>query len=160
MLQRYLVRHGSQAEHSRAVHMVALPEREVDDQFEAPGLPRPLIIGRQDLTRRPTRCCATSAEQALSAMPAAERRGWLYVFLDEGQRVLERLVDVEGWPPGCVVLLTTKHRHPVQTEMVERAAMTCKSTPSTPHNSCLRELTRSRHSAAGASPLRPLQVRA
>jgi Nuclease-related domain/UvrD-like helicase C-terminal domain/PhoH-like protein len=49
VLQRYLARHGSQAEHSRAVHLVALPDREVDDDFEAPGLPRQLLIDRQDL---------------------------------------------------------------------------------------------------------------
>jgi hypothetical protein len=49
VLQRYLARHGSQAEHSRAVHLIALPDSEVDDRFESPGLPRPLLIDRQDL---------------------------------------------------------------------------------------------------------------
>ena len=49
VLQRYLARHGSLVAHSRAVHMVALPDRDVDDRFEAPGLPRSLLIDRQDL---------------------------------------------------------------------------------------------------------------
>jgi Nuclease-related domain len=49
VLQRYLARCGSQAEHSRAVHMVALPDRDADDRFEAPGFPRSLLIDRQDL---------------------------------------------------------------------------------------------------------------
>jgi len=49
VLQRYLARHGSQAEYSRAVHLVALPDRDADDHFEAPGLPRPLLIDRRDL---------------------------------------------------------------------------------------------------------------
>jgi hypothetical protein len=30
-----------------------------------------------------------------------------------------RLTDHEGWPPGSVALLTTRHRHPVQREVVE-----------------------------------------
>lgn len=34
---------------------------------------------------------------------------------------VERLTDVEGWPPGSVALLTTRHRHPVQIDTVERA---------------------------------------
>jgi superfamily I DNA/RNA helicase len=33
---------------------------------------------------------------------------------------VERLLDVDGWPPGAVALLTTDHRHPVQRDMVER----------------------------------------
>jgi hypothetical protein len=49
VLQRYLARHGSQATHSRAVHLVALPDSKVDDRFESPGLPRSLLIDRQDL---------------------------------------------------------------------------------------------------------------
>ena len=49
VLQRSLARHGAQAEHSRAVHLVALPDRDADDRFEAPGLPRSLLIDRQDL---------------------------------------------------------------------------------------------------------------
>ncbi len=32
---------------------------------------------------------------------------------------VERLLDVDGWPPGTVALLTTQHRHPVQREVVE-----------------------------------------
>ena len=32
---------------------------------------------------------------------------------------VQRLTEEEGWPPGSVALLTTKHRHPVQTEVVE-----------------------------------------
>ena len=32
-----------------------------------------------------------------------------------------RLTEVEGRPPGSVVLLTTNHRHPVQKEMAEGA---------------------------------------
>jgi hypothetical protein len=51
VLQRYLARHGSQAEYSRAVHLVALPERDASDRFEAPGLPRALLIDRQDLNQ-------------------------------------------------------------------------------------------------------------
>jgi len=49
VLQRSLARNGSQAGHSRAVHMVALPDRDVDDRFEAPGFPRSLLIDRKDL---------------------------------------------------------------------------------------------------------------
>jgi hypothetical protein len=49
VLHRYLARHGSSAEHSRAVHLVALPECNVDEGFESPGLPRALLIDRQDL---------------------------------------------------------------------------------------------------------------
>jgi Nuclease-related domain/UvrD-like helicase C-terminal domain len=49
VLQRYLVRHGSQAQHSRAVHLVALPDCDVGEGFESPGLPRLLLIDRQDL---------------------------------------------------------------------------------------------------------------
>lgn len=37
------------AEHSRAVQLVALPDCDVDERFESPGLPRPLLIDRQDL---------------------------------------------------------------------------------------------------------------
>jgi len=33
---------------------------------------------------------------------------------------VQRLTDDEGWPPGAVALLTTRHRHPVQRDMVER----------------------------------------
>jgi hypothetical protein len=39
--------------------------------------------------------------------------------IDAADTEVERLTQVEGWPPGSVVLLTTKHRHPVQTEMVK-----------------------------------------
>lgn len=49
VLQRYLVRHGSSAAHSRAVHMVAVPDCDVGDDVESPGLPRPLLIDRNDL---------------------------------------------------------------------------------------------------------------
>jgi Nuclease-related domain/UvrD-like helicase C-terminal domain len=49
VLKRSLARNGSQAEHSRAVNLVALPDRDADDSFEAPGLPRALLIDRQDL---------------------------------------------------------------------------------------------------------------
>ena len=49
VLQRCLALHGSQAEHSRAVHVVALPDCEVDDLFESPGFPRSLLIDRHDL---------------------------------------------------------------------------------------------------------------
>lgn len=49
VLQRSLARYGSQAEHSRAVHLVALPDRDADADFEAPELPRALLIDRQDL---------------------------------------------------------------------------------------------------------------
>ena len=31
-----------------------------------------------------------------------------------------RVTESEGWPMGSVALLTTKHRHPVQTDIVER----------------------------------------
>jgi len=34
---------------------------------------------------------------------------------------VQRLTEEEGWPPGSVALLTTRHRHPVQTEIVEAA---------------------------------------
>ena len=30
------------------------------------------------------------------------------------------LTETEGWPPGSVALLTTHHRHPVRTDIVER----------------------------------------
>lgn len=49
VLQRSLARNGSQAEHSRAVHMLALPDRDADAGFDAPGFPRSLLIDRQDL---------------------------------------------------------------------------------------------------------------
>jgi len=49
VLQRSLARYGSQAEHSRAVHLVALPDRDTEASFEAPELPRALLIDRQDL---------------------------------------------------------------------------------------------------------------
>jgi Nuclease-related domain/UvrD-like helicase C-terminal domain len=49
VLQRSLGRYAAQAEHSRAVHLVALPDREADAGFEAPELPRALLIDRQDL---------------------------------------------------------------------------------------------------------------
>ncbi|MEP7194486.1 MAG: NERD domain-containing protein [Actinomycetota bacterium] len=49
VLQRSLARYAVQAEHSRAVHLVALPDRDAGDDFEAPGLPRVLLIDRQDL---------------------------------------------------------------------------------------------------------------
>jgi hypothetical protein len=49
VLQRSLARYASQAEHSRAVHLVALPHRDADNTFEGPGLPRALLIDRQDL---------------------------------------------------------------------------------------------------------------
>jgi Nuclease-related domain/UvrD-like helicase C-terminal domain len=49
VLQRSLARWASQAEHSRAVHLVALPDRDTDASFEAPELPRALLIDRQDL---------------------------------------------------------------------------------------------------------------
>jgi hypothetical protein len=34
---------------------------------------------------------------------------------------VQRLTEVEGWPPGSVALLTTWHRHPEQVEMVKRS---------------------------------------
>ena len=49
VLQRYLARHGSSAEHSRAAHMVGVPDCEVGDGVESPGLPRALLIDRHDL---------------------------------------------------------------------------------------------------------------
>jgi hypothetical protein len=49
VLQRSLARYASQAEHSRAVHLVALPDRDAGGGFEAPELPRALLIDRQDL---------------------------------------------------------------------------------------------------------------
>src|SRR5450631_1811350 len=49
VLQRSLTRWASQAEHSRTVHLVALPDRDADASFEAPELPRALLIDRQDL---------------------------------------------------------------------------------------------------------------
>lgn len=49
VLQRYLGRHGSQAVHSRAVHMIALPDCSVGEGFESPGFPRLLLIDRTDL---------------------------------------------------------------------------------------------------------------
>jgi hypothetical protein len=39
--------------------------------------------------------------------------------VDAADTEVQRLTEVEGWPPGSVVLLTTRHRHPVQAEMVE-----------------------------------------
>ncbi len=32
---------------------------------------------------------------------------------------VQRLTEADGWPPGAVALLTTRHRHPVQREIVE-----------------------------------------
>jgi hypothetical protein len=55
VLQRSLSRSGSQAEHSRAVHLVALPDRDADASFEAPELPRALLVDRQDLLEVATR---------------------------------------------------------------------------------------------------------
>jgi hypothetical protein len=49
VLHRSLARWASQAEHSRCVHLVALPDRDADAHFEAPELPRALLIDRQDL---------------------------------------------------------------------------------------------------------------
>jgi len=49
VLQRYLVRHGSSAERSRAVHMVAVPDCDVGDDIDSPELPRLLLIDRRDL---------------------------------------------------------------------------------------------------------------
>ena len=49
VMQRYLARYGSSTAHSRAVHLVALPDREVDAGFASPGFPRALLIDRQDL---------------------------------------------------------------------------------------------------------------
>lgn len=57
VLQRSLSRYGSQAEHSRAVHLVALPDRDADANFEAPELPRALLIDRQDLKQVAHRLC-------------------------------------------------------------------------------------------------------
>jgi hypothetical protein len=39
--------------------------------------------------------------------------------VDAADTEVERLTQVQGWPPGSVALLTTRHRHPVQIEMVE-----------------------------------------
>ncbi len=50
VLQRYLARHGSSAQHSRAVHLVAVPDCDVGDDLESPGTPRPLLIDRHDLS--------------------------------------------------------------------------------------------------------------
>jgi hypothetical protein len=41
--------------------------------------------------------------------------------VDAADTEVERLTEVVGWPPGSVALLTTNHRHPVQTDTVERA---------------------------------------
>ena len=49
VLQRYLVRHGSSAAHSRAVHMVAVPDCDLGEDIESPELPRLLLIDRHDL---------------------------------------------------------------------------------------------------------------
>jgi hypothetical protein len=49
VLQRSLSRYGSQAELARAVHLVALPDRDADANFEAPELPRAQLIDRRDL---------------------------------------------------------------------------------------------------------------
>jgi hypothetical protein len=40
--------------------------------------------------------------------------------VDAADTEVERLTEVEGWPPGDVALLTTLHRHPVQVDAVER----------------------------------------
>jgi hypothetical protein len=39
--------------------------------------------------------------------------------VDAADSEVQRLTEAEGWPPGSVALLTTKHRHPVQTDAVE-----------------------------------------
>jgi hypothetical protein len=49
VLQRSLARWASQAEQSRAVHLVALPDRDAEASFDTPELPRALLIDRQDL---------------------------------------------------------------------------------------------------------------
>jgi hypothetical protein len=49
VLKRYLARHETQAQHSRAVHLVAFPDVDVNPEFESPGLPRSLVIDRKDL---------------------------------------------------------------------------------------------------------------
>jgi hypothetical protein len=73
VLQCYLARHGSSAEHSRAVHMVAVPDCDVGDDIESPGLPRPLLIDRHDLKQafhkvlQPSTCTVRAAH--LCRMP-------------------------------------------------------------------------------------------
>ena len=39
------------------------------------------------------------------------------VSVADGQ--VEGLLDDDGWPPASIGLLTTRHRHPVQKEVVE-----------------------------------------
>lgn len=223
VLQRSLARYGAKAARSPGVHMVALPDRDAGDGFEAPGFPRSMLIDRQDLkqivhvllralkvhgqgdelsqagavemTRLLTGPNLAAADISDPALVAQEPQDAPLVLRHltnallmlgvkgEGQRVfdrlgsspielepfpldsnlrntkriaqvfgslcleqpryeglegppvrfiacssdeavdaadseVERLTDVEGWPPGSLALLTTKHRHPVQTEVV------------------------------------------
>jgi hypothetical protein len=51
VLQRHLGRLGVEAARSPAVHLVALPDRDVPPDFSAPDLPRAMTLGRGDLTK-------------------------------------------------------------------------------------------------------------
>jgi hypothetical protein len=48
-LQRYLKKHGLGAAQARTAHLVVLPATPVDERWESPELPRPMLVGRDDL---------------------------------------------------------------------------------------------------------------
>jgi len=48
-LQRYLTKQGLGAARARFAHLVVLPAMTLDDAWDSPDLPRPMLVGRHDL---------------------------------------------------------------------------------------------------------------
>ena len=48
-LQRYLAKQGLGAARARFAHLVVLPAMTLDDAWDSPDLPRPMLVGRHDL---------------------------------------------------------------------------------------------------------------
>ena len=72
VLQRYLARHCSTAEHSRAVHMVAVPDCNMDGYVESPELPRLLLIDRHDLKQAFHKVLKAIEEHGQGSAPLSE----------------------------------------------------------------------------------------
>ncbi len=49
-LQRFLRKQGLGAAQARTAHLVAFPAMSVDDEWASPDLPRPMLVGRDELT--------------------------------------------------------------------------------------------------------------
>ena len=113
VLQRYLQRHGAAASRARTVHLVAVPDRDVPGDFDAPDCPRALIVDRSDLK-----------EVAHRVLQAIKEHGQGHAPLDQAD-LDEMVAAIQGTvlPQTDVLAFDAEHEQRLEQMTVDQTRM-------------------------------------